>query len=229
MTPTLDFNLFTYVTAVADPQNNSVRPYLGRHLPPSIALHGLVKPSSPESRYPTEAKWLCCQIREARPFLVDFASRISDIFVDKGFIPVTVDPSSLVLRAFIMQTKVIASDVRNEKPSLRRLRPYRCPHFDASKLHVKYEDFPWTTEFPLERMCISEFRLRDVWKGGSFVRTAFRDIASVPLPGVPQHALSTQDPEERYIKRDFGNRTPRTTLHMPSPKPINRVSDEVAS
>ena len=142
--------------------------------------------------------------------------------------PVRVDPSSRVLGVSIMQTKVIASDVRNEKPSLRGLRTYRYPLFDASKLHVNYEDYPWTTEFPLERMCISEFRLRDVWKGGNFVRTAFRDIASVPLPGVSQDALSIQDPEERYIKRDFGNKTPRTPLHMRSPKPINPVSDVVA-
>ena len=155
-----------------------------------------------------------CHVKEAHPFLVDFSSRIGDIFAANGLVPV-INPKDDPLRVSIMQTSSIESDVRNRKPSLREHQRYKAPVFDASDLHAKYRNHPWTTEFPLKRMCISEFRLRDVWKHGKFVRTAFKDIVSVPLPGVSQDVVGVDDPDEDYVKRKY-IMTPLAPLRIPS-------------
>ena len=161
---------------------------------------------------------MVCNVKEARPFLLSFSSRIRDIFAANGFesmLDPMVDPMVDPLAVSIMQTTSINSDVRNRKPSLRELQKYRAPVFDASDLHAKYRNHPWTTEFPLERMCISEFRLRDVWKRGKFVRTAFKGIVSVPLPGVSQDVVGVEDPDEDYVKRKY-IRTPLAPFRIPS-------------
>lgn len=118
-------------------------------------------------------------------------------------------------RVSIMATKFVRSDVLSEKPTLRGLKPNRSPVFDASDLHAKYKNYPWTTEFPLERMCISELGLRVVWKGGKVIRTAFHDIANVPLPGVSPDVLSAEDPDEHFVRQGY-NKTPQTSLYIPS-------------
>ena len=160
---------------------------------------------------------MVCHVKEARPFLVDFSSRVGDIFAANGLVPV-ISPMDDPLKVSIMRTTFIKSDVRNIKPSLRKLRLYRSPVFDASDLHAKYRDHPWTTEFPLERICISEFRLRDVWKHGKFVKTALKDIVSVPLPGVSQDVVGVEDPDEDYIKRKY-IKTPLVPFQIPSTPP----------
>ena len=150
--------------------------------------------------------------------MVDFSSRIGDIFAANGLVPV-ISPMVDPLAVSIMQTSFIKSDVPNNKHSMPRFRNYMSPVFDASDLHAKYRDHPWTTEFPLERLCISEFRLRDVWKHGKFVRTALKDIVSVPLPGVSQDVVGVEDPDEDYVKRKY-IKTPLAPLRIPSTPPL---------
>lgn len=160
---------------------------------------------------------MVCHVKEAHPFLVDFSSRIRDIFAANGLIPI-ISPMVDPLRVPIMRTNIIRSDVPNDKRPLRELQRYNAPVFDASDLHAKYRNHPWTTEFPLERLCISEFRLRDVWKHGKFVRTALKDIVSVPLPGVSQDVVDVDDPDEDYVKRKY-IMTPLAPLRIPSKPP----------
>ncbi|KAI4275103.1 MAG: hypothetical protein L6R38_005957 [Xanthoria sp. 2 TBL-2021] len=182
---------------------------------PTVALNGLHDRAHLPS-YPKEARTLACNVKESCPFLFNFTWRIRDVFVAKGFIPAIKDgfrPEAP--RVSIMATKFVKSDVRSEKPTLRSLRRNRTPVFDASDLHAKYKNNPWTTEFPLERMCISELGLRAVWKGGKVIRTAFRDIANVPLPGVSPDVLSLEDPDEHFVRRGY-NTTPQTSLYIPS-------------
>ena len=209
--------MFTDFTAVRHSEKNPIRPDLRQHLPPSIALYGLLDLSRQSPHYPKEAKALICHVKEVHPFLVDFSSRIGDIFAANGLVPV-ISPMDDPLKVSIMRTRFIPSDVPNLKPSLRKLQPLRSPVFDASDLHAKYRDHPWTTEFPLERMCISEYCLRDVWKRGKFVRTAFKDIVSVPLPGVSQDVVGVEDPDEDYVKRQY-IKTPLAPHQIPSTPP----------
>lgn len=191
---------------------NNVTEESSQHLPPVIALHGLQEKPSPS--YPKEALRLVCNVNEPQPFLIDFASRISDIFITEGFIP-AIKPRPDWLRVPIMQTKYVKSNFRKSKPSLKRSEFYKPATFDASDLHTEYKDYPWTTEFPLERMCISKVGLRGVWKNREFVRTAFKDIASVPLPGVLQAVVSVEDPDEYYTNRWYSKK-PRASLRIPS-------------
>ena len=89
----------------------------------------------------------------------------------------------------IMKLTWFPTDVVNQKTTLRGKGYVLTPKFDASDLVQKYKDFEWTTEFPLERLCISELGLKAFRKDGELVRTGYRDIASVPLPGVPARVV----------------------------------------
>lgn len=83
-----------------------------------------------------------------------------------------------------MATKYLRSSVWRSRPSLGGKKCRLQPDFDASDLHLKYENNPWTTEFPLEKLCISEIALKDFLTDGKVVGTGYRDVACVPLPGV---------------------------------------------
>ncbi|KAL8644726.1 MAG: hypothetical protein Q9226_007619 [Calogaya cf. arnoldii] len=206
--------------------SNNVTEESSQHLPPVVALHGLVE--KPRPLYPKKALNLVCNVNEPQPFLIDFASRISDIFIARDFMPaIKHRPDSL--RMPLMRTNRLKSDVRkfSIKPSPKRFGFYEIPSFDASDLHTEYKDYPWTTEFPLEMMCISEFHLRNVWKNGEFVRTAWKDIASVPLPGVSQDVVSAKDPDEYYINKWYSKKS-QTSLRIPSTPPPTREDFEDA-
>ncbi len=82
-----------------------------------------------------------------------------------------------------MNTAWLRTDIPNEKPTLKRRNAFLEPTFDASDLIAKYKDFEWTTDFPLERLCISELGLKDIVRNREVVGMGYRDIASVPLPG----------------------------------------------
>lgn len=92
------------------------------------------------------------------------------------------------------------------------------PDFDASDLHPKYENFPWTGEFPSEKLCISEIGLKDVWRDGKFLRTGYRDIACVPLPGATLENMSPEHLDEEYLPAAKARRKnlPLTPLVIPS-------------
>ena len=102
-----------------------------------------------------------------------------------------------------MNLKWFRTDVANQKITLSGKGYVRSPNFDSSDLVQKYKDLEWTTEFPLERLCISERGLKDFRKDGELVRTGFHDIASVPLPGVPARVvdeLATRRSNEEHEK-----------------------------
>lgn len=187
---------------------------------PFIALHGLhEQPSQPD--YPKAAMSLQCNVKESFRFLQGFCAPVMNVFIAKGFIP-ALQPKADLLQSCLMRTSNAKSNVPLSKEAAARAlgRKYLSPVFDASDLHRKYKDFPWTSEFPLERMCISEYVLRDVWKGPNFVRTAYRDIASVPLPGVSPTRLAPDDPDEYFVRRKY-DQTPRVPRFIPS-MPANR-------
>ncbi len=115
----------------------------------------------------------------------------------------------------------------NERPELKRKGICRQPSFDvASHLLPKYKNLQMTDGFPLEKLCIAELGLKDVWTRGDFVREDYRDIACIPLPGVPPDTVSVCHPDEKYTKaaRSVTRDYPITPLYIPS-MPQHNLSD----
>lgn len=170
------------MTSISSAHHHNHSTGLGRT--PAISLQGLFAPL--DLLKGTGA--LSLEIRESWLFLADFFSQVHGAFISGGFMPVPPAQYS-GSPTQIMNLRWFPSDVINEKITLRGKGLFRSPKFDASDLVQKYKDFEWTTEFPLERLCISELGLKDFRKDGELVRTGFHDIASVPLPGVPARVV----------------------------------------
>lgn len=164
--------------------------------PPSVTLRGLL--GTDKSKHLSSAVGLRCHVKETKPSLGDFRFTVNDAFVAAGLMP-AVKIRAQLSDTTIMTTRFLRTDVINEKPNLRGKGILRIPSFDASDLYPKYEDFAWTTEFPLERLCISELRLKDVWRKGKFITTAYRDIASVSFPGAPTSSQPAGHPDDVYL------------------------------
>ncbi|KAL9022991.1 MAG: hypothetical protein Q9180_008447, partial [Flavoplaca navasiana] len=170
---------------------------------PSVSLYGLDE----EVAQPTSSKgtgYLACGIRESHPFLQNFRTFVDTAFYSNGLMPIPLrgDKSPYVR---ILNLNYCRTEIAKEKITLRGKGYVLSPKFDASDLYQKYKDFAWTTEFPLEMLCISELGLKDFWKDGKVVRTSYRDIACVPLPGVSEHTvaeIAAQQSTEDYAKAE---------------------------
>ncbi|KAL8838698.1 MAG: hypothetical protein Q9176_004938 [Flavoplaca citrina] len=92
------------------------------------------------------------------------------------------------------------------------------PKFDASHLLPKYEDFRWTEEFSLEKLCISKLGIQDLYRKGTLIEEVYRDIACVPLPGVSVADVCAGRPDDRYEKagKTMKSKAPITPLVIPS-------------
>ncbi|KAL8749546.1 MAG: hypothetical protein Q9184_006767 [Pyrenodesmia sp. 2 TL-2023] len=99
-----------------------------------------------------------------------------------------------------MSTNPLKSKVPVGNPTMRGTGWTRSPNFDASDIHSKYKSFSWTQEFPLEKLCITELGLRDISRKGAFIRTGYRDVACVPLPGVSTSEVTAGHPDKEYKK-----------------------------
>ena len=163
----------------------------------TVALQGLDR-FTPNPSYPNATKTLKCYIKERVPFLIPLCSQISNEFLKANLMPIPPKPPSPL--AMIMSTSWFRTNVPNRALHLKGKRSYREPLFDASKLYPKYEDFLWTTEFPLEQVCISEVGLKDVWRKDRFIRTAYRNIASIQFPGVVASQALAEHPDDVYVK-----------------------------
>lgn len=170
---------------------------------PRVSLYGLdenvARPRSLEG-----TGYLACGIRESHPFLKNFRSLVNTIFYSNGLMPILPrEDSSLLVR--ILNLNYYRTEIVNEKITLRGKGFVRSPKFNAADLYQQYKDFTWTTEFSLERLCISELGLKDFRRDGKLVRTGHRDIACVPLPGVSEDTIATvaaQQSTEDYAKAE---------------------------
>ena len=155
---------------------------------PSVSLYGL----NENLAVPTSSKgtsYLACGIRESHPFLRNFRTFVDQAFFSKGLMPILpLGANSPTVR--ILNLNYYPTEIANEKPILRRKGRALAAKFDGSDLYPRYKDFAWTTEFPLERICISELGLKDFRKNGKLVRTGYRDIACAPLPGVSKDTVA---------------------------------------
>ena len=92
--------------------------------------------------------------------------------------------SCAFLQTRAIDTKGLSSEIPNIKSMQTYGRPYRVPRFDARELCEKYKDIVWAKGVHLDRVCISERGPEDIFEDEQCVGKRYRDIASVPLPGV---------------------------------------------
>lgn len=187
---------------------------------PVVALQGLQEVRR-MANYPQATKDLHCHVKENKPFLAHFRSLVRVELEKAGFVPVSpLEPSGIVA-CTLMYTKYLRTSVWLGKPVLKGKTCRLQPNFDASDLHIKYENFPWTTDFPLEKLCITEFGLKDFLKDGKVVGTGYRDIACVPLPGVSTSPC-VGGRIDGYAKaaRTKEKNSPVTALLIPSTPPL---------
>jgi len=165
---------------------------------PIISLQGMgLAPT--DKHFLRKTKTISCNIRESRPFLEQFRMTVSKIFEDADLIQVA-GPVSRPITLKVMSTSYLRTNVPNTKPTLKAMNKFLEPSFDASDLIPKYRDFTWTTDYPLERFCISEVGLKDVARNGEVVRMGYHDIASVPLPGSVSSGTLDKNSNDTYIK-----------------------------
>ncbi|KAL8814761.1 MAG: hypothetical protein Q9191_008522, partial [Dirinaria sp. TL-2023a] len=192
--PTLDFDFDKPSAAGED------RPRLIQG--PVVALHGLTVPSGQKRFHPQSTRALYCWVKEPRPFLNPFRTAVTEIFLHHGLVPIISEGetrSGPLVK--LMNTDYLETHTPNFLKSRRRRMRYVKANFDASDLYPKYEDYPWTTEFPLEKLCLTEMGLKDVLLDGKVIKTStYRDIASVPLPGVTESKVVPEHPDAKYVK-----------------------------
>ncbi|KAI4194062.1 MAG: hypothetical protein LQ350_007992 [Teloschistes chrysophthalmus] len=187
---------------------------------PLVALQGLA--SSRHPNYPARARSIHFSIAEPQPFIEAFASRICFAFKDQSFVLFGGPPKPIC--ASIMSTSVLGRDRIDERVDLKlRRRRYqtRTAAFDATDFHAKYKNFPWTTYFPLERLCLSQIGLKDVWREERLVRTAYRDTITIFFPGATADKSNAEHPQDVYTKarKSIRGRLPITPLVIPSTPP----------
>lgn len=204
---------------------------------PTVALQGLYTAEETRAQFLQETKFLerppismfpgveriktlVCLIKEPRPFLLRFRLFISKIFRDHGFEPTfkSAYPAPYVP---LMTTRYLTTNV--PKKTNAEKHGYLSPTFDASDFRAEYRNFSWTTQFPLERVCISERNLRDVTKNGEVVRTVYKDIASVNFSGSTSSEASTQLADHHQYKKAAKTQIknlPKMPVHIPSTPPL---------
>ncbi|KAL8628203.1 hypothetical protein Q9189_006095 [Teloschistes chrysophthalmus] len=131
---------------------------------PTVSLHG---PTSKVGMSGIDrALRLKMNVQEPRPFLLEFRRRIRNLFMVEGLMPedapigAQLNPlMPSLLSTLRLRTVTIKFASRVGRPIIGSAR-YRRPVFGASNIFPKYANFPWTANFPLERLCISETGLK---------------------------------------------------------------------
>lgn len=168
---------------------------------PLVALRGvclrLENPSDRRSFLNT--KEINCHIEEDRPFLVEFKLRVSKIFADAGLIPVhNQTPSPLTGK--ILYTNYLRTNTNTSKAHNGKYYWKEPAFVDANNFALKHQDIHWTTKYPLEQLCISELAIKDLVRDGEVIKTRYRDIASVPLPGNVAKDSLDEHTNDVYVK-----------------------------
>ena len=87
-------------------------------------------------------------------------------------------------QAKIIDSRGLRSGIPNNKPTLKHLGRDITPRFNARNLCDKFGDVVWAKDVHLDRVCISEITPDDVFEDGQVIGVKYRDIVSIPLPGV---------------------------------------------
>ena len=87
-------------------------------------------------------------------------------------------------QAKLIDTRGLDSGIPNTKSTLKHLGQSRAPRIDARDLLEKFGDVVWARDVHLDRVCISELTPEDIVEDGQIVGKRYRDVLSIPLPGV---------------------------------------------
>ena len=127
-------------------------------------------------------------IKEPSGLFRSFCDLLSREFYAAGLAPK--DPRGTDITGLkFLQTKCIdtrglKSGIPNLKPTLKGMHVDMVPRFDARDLRVKFGDVVWAKDVHLDRVCISELIPDDIVEDGQLIGARYRDIVSIPLPGV---------------------------------------------
>ncbi len=185
--------------------------HVSRFSPPFARIHGLVEP---HSRPLNRLMRLHFRVTDPAFILEQFCSKLAQKFDAHGFVPVISDKVP-GLRALLMNTVYLRTNVPTTHPTRRS---YCTPRFEATGFYARYKDYPFTTEFPLERICISEMGLKDVWRNQLCIRTGYREISSVHFPGALESECPSSHPDDTYERasKRFIKNQPILPLLIPS-------------
>ena len=71
--------------------------------------------------------------------------------------------------------------------------------FDVRQLCDENQDIVWAKNVCLEKICLSEIALKDFYENGQVIaRAAYRDLASIALPGAPTPDFLIKQPQQSY-------------------------------
>lgn len=137
-----------------------------------------------------------------------FAETIREKFVSADLIriPYWVHSSRLPLHTNILDSKRLQTKVVNQKPSIvSKLSNsgqfvYRLASFDLRPLYPKFQTISWTSDFPLARLSLTEMTPFDMIKDGRKIGRGYREVASVPLPGIEQLEEEPELRDVTYVK-----------------------------
>ena len=117
-----------------------------------------------------------------------FCSCLSQEFSAAGLAkknPLERDVGSLRFnQARVIDTKGLKSGIPKTKSTLKHLGLDRVPRIDARDLCEKFGDVVWAKDVHLDRVCISEMIPEEIFEDGQCIGLRYRDIVSIPLPGV---------------------------------------------
>lgn len=127
-------------------------------------------------------------IKEPMGALDSFCKAISQAFLAAGLErrdPSEVDTERPNFRqAKAVNTKGLKSGIPKMNPTLKLKGVDLVPRFDARGICGKFKDVVWAKDVHLDRVCISELIPDNIMEDGQQIGYNFRDIVSIPLPGV---------------------------------------------
>lgn len=87
-------------------------------------------------------------------------------------------------QALAITTKGLKSGIPKTKPTQKHLKTDMIPRFDGRGICEKFKDVVWARDVHLDRVCISEMNPDKIMEGDQKIGVRYRDLVSIPLPGV---------------------------------------------
>ena len=165
---------------------------LGKVSPLYVTLRGLHSGVAGEQREYTHC--LCSNVVFADDTglmaLRHLISHIRAAFkAEKLLVTTSFDTHSFVPSVTLMRTRYLKSDVLNTKSTLAYLNWSRFPLFHARDTYAAYNDTTWAKDIALERICISEQWLSDIFKGGTVTGEGYRKYSLCSISRISREDL----------------------------------------
>ena len=163
---------------------------MARNIVRTVSLHGLESAVNQKAE-PVAIAALYGRVKGNGRFILNLSHILNDTFA-KFKTNRVVSKTNREVKFGVMTTHLL------RPKAIRTLGKHpipKEPDLDVASLCDRYKDFIWAKDVPLEKICLSDVGLKDVWSQGRIVAHAvYRDIASVALPGA--HSISL--PSTKY-------------------------------